>query len=81
MWKFGLVCQVVVKKNEIMYVSKLFQKIKENSELWGILIISQSLNHPFSPLQAALSCTYCGQEGIQEAARKDSASGKGRAEM
>ena len=63
-----------------MWIS-FFRKIKENSKLWGILIIFLRLNHPFSLLQAALSCTYCGQEGIQEAARKDSACGKGRAKM
>ena len=45
------------------------------------------LSHAFSPRQGLgrgaprLQRTYRGQEGIQEAAGKDSASGKGRAEV
>lgn len=68
--------------------TSFFEKIKENLELWDIIIIypcpkpSALLSPKGLVLEATqLSCTYCGQEGIQETARKDSACGKGSAEM
>lgn len=89
MWRFCCPCQVVVRKDEILSVNKLFfWKIKENLESWDIIIICPCPKPSALPsarglvLRAPLlSCTYCGQEGIQEAARKDTACAKGSAEM
>lgn len=64
------------------------EKTEENLELWDIIIIYPCPKPAHSPLLGGLVLgapqlggTYWGQEGVQEAAGKDRACGKGSAEM
>lgn len=69
-WKFCFPCPLVVRKDGIMYVNKLSWKIKENLELWGIIIIYPSPKPSVLPLQGAWSWGLLGSALLTVARRE-----------